>query len=30
MHARVDVAGSGEASVVTGVPVLDHLLGAAR
>ncbi|MDQ2910783.1 MAG: imidazoleglycerol-phosphate dehydratase [Actinomycetota bacterium] len=27
LHARVDVAGSGEASVVTGVPVLDHLLG---
>jgi imidazoleglycerol-phosphate dehydratase len=26
LHARVDVAGSGEASVVTGVPVLDHLL----
>jgi imidazoleglycerol-phosphate dehydratase len=27
LHARVDVVGSGEASVVTGVPVLDHLLG---
>ena len=27
LHARVDVAASGEASVVTGVPVLDHLLG---
>jgi len=27
LHARVDVAGSGQASVVTGVPVLDHLLG---
>src|SRR5919109_4844459 len=27
LHARVDVAGSGEASVATGVPVLDHLLG---
>lgn len=27
LHARVDVAGSGEASVVTGLPVLDHLLG---
>jgi imidazoleglycerol-phosphate dehydratase len=27
MHARVDVAGSGEASVATGLPVLDHLLG---
>jgi imidazoleglycerol-phosphate dehydratase len=27
LHARVNVAGSGEASVVTGVPVLDHLLG---
>jgi imidazoleglycerol-phosphate dehydratase len=27
LHARVDVAGSGEASVVTGVSVLDHLLG---
>src|SRR4029450_1024657 len=26
LHARVDVAGSGEASVATGVPVLDHLL----
>src|SRR5438034_3440328 len=26
LHARVDVAGSGQASVVTGVPVLDHLL----
>jgi imidazoleglycerol-phosphate dehydratase len=26
MHARVDVAGSGEASVATGLPVLDHLL----
>ena len=25
-HARVDVAGSGEANVATGVPVLDHLL----
>jgi imidazoleglycerol-phosphate dehydratase len=27
LHARVDVAGRGEASVATGVPVLDHLLG---
>jgi imidazoleglycerol-phosphate dehydratase len=27
LHARVNVAGSGEASVATGVPVLDHLLG---
>jgi imidazoleglycerol-phosphate dehydratase len=27
LHARVDVAGSGEASVVTGVSVLDRLLG---
>jgi imidazoleglycerol-phosphate dehydratase len=27
MHARVDVAGSGEAQVATGLPVLDHLLG---
>jgi imidazoleglycerol-phosphate dehydratase len=27
LHARVDVAGSGEASVATGVGVLDHLLG---
>ncbi|HEY6835729.1 MAG TPA: hypothetical protein VI142_04585 [Gaiellaceae bacterium] len=27
VHARVDVAGSGEASVATGVPVLDHLIG---
>src|ERR671936_2297326 len=27
LHARVDVAGSGEASVATGVSVLDHLLG---
>ena len=27
MHARVDVAGSGEATVATGLPVLDHLLG---
>ena len=26
MYARVDVAGSGEASVATGLPVLDHLL----
>jgi imidazoleglycerol-phosphate dehydratase len=26
LHARVDVAGSGRASVVTGLPVLDHLL----
>jgi imidazoleglycerol-phosphate dehydratase len=26
LHARVDVAGSGEARVVTGLPVLDHLL----
>ena len=26
LHARVDVAGSGEASAATGVPVLDHLL----
>jgi imidazoleglycerol-phosphate dehydratase len=26
LHARVDVGGSGEASVVTGLPVLDHLL----
>ena len=27
LHARVDVAGSGEANVATGVPVLDHLIG---
>jgi imidazoleglycerol-phosphate dehydratase len=27
LHARVDAAGSGEATVVTGLPVLDHLLG---
>jgi imidazoleglycerol-phosphate dehydratase len=27
LHARVNVAGSGQASVATGVPVLDHLLG---
>jgi imidazoleglycerol-phosphate dehydratase len=27
LHARVDVAGTGQASVVTGLPVLDHLLG---
>src|SRR5438309_7419168 len=27
LHARVDVAGSGEASVATGVPVFDHLIG---
>lgn len=27
LHARVDVAGSGKASVATGVGVLDHLLG---
>ena len=27
MHARVDVAGSGEVNVATGLPVLDHLLG---
>ena len=27
LHARVDVAGAGRASVATGVPVLDHLLG---
>ena len=27
MHARVDVAGTGEANVATGLPVLDHLLG---
>jgi len=27
LHARVDVAGNGEASVATGVGVLDHLLG---
>jgi imidazoleglycerol phosphate dehydratase HisB len=26
LHARVDVAGSGEASVATGLTVLDHLL----
>ena len=26
LHARVDVAGSGKARVVTGLPVLDHLL----
>jgi imidazoleglycerol-phosphate dehydratase len=26
LHARVDVAGSGEARVVSGLPVLDHLL----
>jgi imidazoleglycerol-phosphate dehydratase len=27
LHARVEVGGTGEANVVTGVPVLDHLLG---
>jgi imidazoleglycerol-phosphate dehydratase len=27
LHARVNVAGHGEANVATGVPVLDHLLG---
>jgi imidazoleglycerol-phosphate dehydratase len=27
LHARIDVGGQGEASVATGVPVLDHLLG---
>lgn len=27
LHARLDVAGSGEASIATGVPVLDHLIG---
>jgi imidazoleglycerol-phosphate dehydratase len=27
LQARVDVVGHGEASVATGVPVLDHLLG---
>src|SRR5919198_805305 len=27
VHARVDVAGSGEASIATGVSVLDHLIG---
>ena len=27
LHARVDVTGAGRASVATGVPVLDHLLG---
>ncbi|HKD34541.1 MAG TPA: hypothetical protein VKB73_13930 [Gaiellaceae bacterium] len=27
VHARVDVVGTGEASVATGVPVLDHLIG---
>ncbi|HEX3266555.1 MAG TPA: hypothetical protein VHQ98_01075 [Gaiellaceae bacterium] len=26
LHARVDVAGSGDARVVSGLPVLDHLL----
>ena len=26
LHARVDVAGSGQANVATGLPVLDHLL----
>jgi imidazoleglycerol-phosphate dehydratase len=26
LHARVEVGGSGEANVVTGLPVLDHLL----
>jgi imidazoleglycerol-phosphate dehydratase len=26
LHARIDVGGSGESSVATGVPVLDHLL----
>ena len=26
MHARVDVTGSGEANVATGLPLLDHLL----
>src|ERR671931_302297 len=27
VHARLDVAGSGEASISTGVSVLDHLIG---
>jgi imidazoleglycerol-phosphate dehydratase len=27
VHARVDVAGSGEASIATGVSVLDYLIG---
>jgi len=27
LHARIDVAGSGDARVATGLPVLDHLLG---
>ena len=27
LQARVDVTGSGRANVVTGIPVLDHLLG---
>jgi imidazoleglycerol-phosphate dehydratase len=27
VHARLDVAGSGEANVSTGVPALDHLIG---
>ena len=27
LQARVDIAGAGRASVATGVPVLDHLLG---
>jgi imidazoleglycerol-phosphate dehydratase len=27
VHARLDVAGSGEASIATGVSVLDHLIG---
>jgi imidazoleglycerol-phosphate dehydratase len=27
LHARVEVGGTGEANVATGVPVLDHLLG---
>src|ERR1051325_11899526 len=27
LHARFDVAGSGEASISTGVSVLDHLIG---
>src|SRR5438045_8975876 len=27
LHARVDVGGSGNANVDTGIPVLDHLLG---
>jgi imidazoleglycerol-phosphate dehydratase len=26
LHARVDVAGSGQANITTGLPVLDHLL----